>query len=156
MSSFVEFPVELYNPNVFNRLTKSSDLTLDNALALMWFAQLSYETGQPDTIEQVAKLWMFDSFHVGRMLYCTPGANFTLQTPLTPLGSNKPVLMTGFIAGIADFFRRVFHGFLLSPRGPGPLGGLFRWLPAPIREHLQDRYLIALGDTNLAAELRKK
>jgi len=325
MSSFVEFPVELYNPHAFDAFEKSSTLSLGNALALMWFAQLSYETGQPDTIDAVRKLWGFDSitpfakhiifgtdpktgrrysldtrgivgtkgdmtivalggtdpfvwenvwtdavfridprtdthtgfqlayeavkpkidaglankprhlffaghslggamaaiaalqalqdghevtavhtfgmprtggkrfatdydsklgektyrmvhgidivprvppphvplselrfFHVGRMLYCTPGANFTLQTPLTALGLNEPVLMTGFIDGLTDFFRRALRGFLLSPRGPGPMGGMFRFLPPPIREHLQDRYLIALGDANLAAELEKK
>jgi hypothetical protein len=35
------------------------------------------------------------------------------------------------------------HKFL-SPDGPGPFGVFFKFIPPPIREHLQDQYWTAL------------
>src|ERR1044071_5758934 len=60
MSALVEFPPELYDPNAFKQLSKEEDFRLSTALAMMWFSQLAYETGQPDTISHARQIWEFD------------------------------------------------------------------------------------------------
>jgi hypothetical protein len=70
MSDFVEFPESVYVAagNVFEKFNgRTSDFTLENALAMMWFAQLAYEVdesgGNRNTqkIETVRKQWGFAS-----------------------------------------------------------------------------------------------
>jgi triacylglycerol lipase len=92
--------------------------------------------------------------HVGRMLYCEPGKDFPPPESLAAIGGNKPTLFTGVFAALGDALRRIWRHQWLSPTGPGPLGKFFRLLIPPIREHLQDRYLIALGDHDLETKLR--
>src|SRR5438132_538773 len=60
MSALVEFPPELYDAKAFDGFKVLSDFRVENALALMWFSQLAYETGQDDTILLAQKLWHFD------------------------------------------------------------------------------------------------
>jgi|SRR5262245_14564984 len=63
MSTLVELPPEKYNLNAFDNFKpKLSNFTIENARALMWFSQLAYETGRPETIRSVASAsWGFDS-----------------------------------------------------------------------------------------------
>ncbi len=70
MSDFVEFPEKDYVDagNVFESFNgATSDFTLENALAMMWFAQLAYEVDESGQnrnarkIETVRKLWGFTS-----------------------------------------------------------------------------------------------
>jgi triacylglycerol lipase len=307
MSALVEFPPELYDAKAFDGFKALSDFRIENALALMWFSQLAYETGQGDTILLAQRLWHFDRittfarhiifqagrtsprrysldtrgvigekadvmviafggtdalvweniwtdidwvpavgsdthggfqaafdavaatideallkrpkhlfiaghslggaiaalaaeralqggaepeavytfgmprvggktfsskyndgklgqktyrlvhgldvvprvppklefFHVGRMLHCDSGAKFR-SSSLSQVGDNQPSLGTGLTTGIAGTIQNAFRGQLLSPPGPGPYGPLFRVLPQPIRDHLQDRYIAAL------------
>jgi hypothetical protein len=39
----------------------------------------------------------------------------------------------------------LISGHILSPSGPGTFGPLFKYLPQPIRDHLQDSYYNALA-----------
>jgi len=82
-------------------------------------------------------------FHVGRMLHCDSGTKFSAG-PLSEVGNNEPSLGTGVLVGIATGLQQAIFGRVLSPSGPGAYGRLFRLLPQPIRDHLQDRYIAAL------------
>jgi hypothetical protein len=46
----------------------------------------------------------------------------------------------------AAFKKALFTGHFLAEKGPGPYGSLFRLLPPPVRDHLQDRYIAALSE----------
>ncbi len=81
--------------------------------------------------------------HVGSVLRCESGNKFS-SAALSASGSDEPTLVTGLATGITGAIRRAFSGNILGPAGPGPVGPLFRFLPQPIRDHLQDRYLAAL------------
>jgi triacylglycerol lipase len=63
MTSFVEIAPGEYDPDAFKGFTPSADgFDLGNALALMWFSQLAYETHRPLTIKAVGKeKWDFTS-----------------------------------------------------------------------------------------------
>jgi triacylglycerol lipase len=309
MSALVEFPPELYDRKAFDNFSPASEFRLGNALAMMWFSQLAYETGQPDTITHARGLWQFDRietiakhvtfksseksprlfsldtrgvigtkgdvivigfggtdafiwenvwtdidflpeagsdvhagfqaafnavgqkvlkalqsghkhlfvtghslgaaiaalaamsalkegfeptaiytfgmprvggrtfastyitsglgpktyrlvhgldvvprvpptrlkfFHVGRMLHCESGQRFAAG-PLSTTDNNEPTLTTGLASGLFTAAKNALEAHILSPPGPGPLGPLFRVLPQPIRDHLQDRYIAALS-----------
>lgn len=63
MSSFVSFPIEAYRNFAAGAFTgfapAAKDFTIENARALMWFTQLSYEYGrkEDDKIRLVKDLW---------------------------------------------------------------------------------------------------
>jgi hypothetical protein len=82
--------------------------------------------------------------HVGRLLACTAGAKFDTGQPLSPIGLDAPE----FSLQLRDLFQRevgsLLVGNILSPRGPGVFGPLFRFIPPEIRDHLQDSYWKAL------------
>src|SRR4051812_19984145 len=63
MTSFVEILPEEYDKDAFERFDASAtDFKIENARALMWFAQLAYETHRPSTIDAVALgKWEFTS-----------------------------------------------------------------------------------------------
>jgi predicted lipase len=63
MTSFVEIRLEEYDPEAFRQFDpSSSDFTIENARALMWFSQLAYETHRPLTVEAVGRTeWQFAS-----------------------------------------------------------------------------------------------
>jgi triacylglycerol lipase len=62
MSTFVEIAPDEYDATAFNGFDASAGgLTIDNARALMWMAQLAYETHQPSTIQVVSGKWGFSS-----------------------------------------------------------------------------------------------
>jgi hypothetical protein len=63
MSTLVELPPEKYNLNAFDNFEPTlTNFTIENARALMWFSQLAYETGRPETIRSVSSAsWHFDS-----------------------------------------------------------------------------------------------
>jgi len=83
--------------------------------------------------------------HVGRLLRCGPGDKFDAAgTPASP-GSDQPTLAPQVLESIKGQFLALRSGHLSSPVGPGRFGALFRLLPPSIRDHLQDRYLNALG-----------
>lgn len=63
MTSFVEILPEEYDKDAFKGFDASkSELTIENARALMWLSQLAYETHRPSTIDAVAlDKWGFKS-----------------------------------------------------------------------------------------------
>jgi hypothetical protein len=63
MTSFVEILPKEYDPHAFEEFNAStSDFTIGNARALMWFSQLAYETHRKPTIDAVALgEWNFTS-----------------------------------------------------------------------------------------------
>jgi len=86
--------------------------------------------------------------HIGRMLKCASGAKFDpTRTPLSALGSDDPEFSTGVLEALVGGASNVLAGRLFSPPGPGSFGPFFRFLPPPVRDHLQDSYWIALTPT---------
>jgi hypothetical protein len=60
MSKFVELPPQDYDRNAFDAFaSQHGHFDLGDARAMMWMAQLSNETGAPQTIVQIAPLWGF-------------------------------------------------------------------------------------------------
>jgi triacylglycerol lipase len=84
--------------------------------------------------------------HVGRALQCKSGEKFDPAVPLSQLGSDEPAFSKGVVNSVVSGIAGVLSGHLFQPKGLGPFGPLFKFLPQPIRDHLQDRYLTALGD----------
>jgi triacylglycerol lipase len=83
--------------------------------------------------------------HIGRVLQCASGGKFDPTTsPLSALGSDDPQLSTGVLETLESGVENVLTGHLFSPPGPGTFGPFFKFLPQPIRDHLQDRYWTAL------------
>jgi triacylglycerol lipase len=83
--------------------------------------------------------------HIGRVLICNSGKKFGRSDQPTAVGSNDPTLLTRFGISALGALQRVFSsGQVFQKPGPGPFGPLFRLLPQPIRDHLQDRYIAAL------------
>ena len=77
-------------------------------------------------------------------------------TTLPPIGGvrtdYRDELLPGFFLRVTPQGTRTF-GIVYTTRDGrlrrctlGPVGPLFKFLPQPIRDHLQDRYLTALGD----------
>jgi predicted lipase len=83
--------------------------------------------------------------HVGRLLECGSGKKFDRNAPLAPVGGDNPQLLPGLLASVQDSWARIAAGRLLTALGPGPLGKLLRVVPPPLRDHLPDRYIAALG-----------
>jgi triacylglycerol lipase len=83
--------------------------------------------------------------HIGRVLQCKSGQKFDPQgNPLSALGSDDPQLAAGVVETLESGIDNVLAGHLFSPPGLGTFGPLFKYLPQPIRDHLQDRYWTAL------------
>lgn len=62
MSTFVEIAPDEYDAAAFNGFDASTGgFKIGNARALMWMAQLAYETHQPSTIQVVSGKWSFSS-----------------------------------------------------------------------------------------------
>jgi triacylglycerol lipase len=62
MTSFVEISLAEHDKDAFEKFAPSADgFELGNARALMWFAQLAYETHQPPIIAAMQKIWQFSS-----------------------------------------------------------------------------------------------
>ena len=62
MSTFVEIAPDEYDEAAFNDFDASvGSFKIGNARALMWMAQLAYETHQPSTIQIVSGKWGFSS-----------------------------------------------------------------------------------------------
>jgi len=83
--------------------------------------------------------------HVGRMLACASGQEFDAASPLSALGTDDPQFSQQSADTVRSTLARVLTGNFLSPAGPGILGFLYRFLPQPIRDHLQDGYYNALA-----------
>jgi triacylglycerol lipase len=82
--------------------------------------------------------------HVGRSLQCKSGEKFDPAAALSDLGSDQPAFAQGIADTLVNGIGNVLAGKIFSPVGPGPFGPLFKFLPPSIRDHLQDRYYIAL------------
>jgi triacylglycerol lipase len=62
MSTLVELPPNEYDPAAFKDFDpEQTNFTINNARAMMWFSQLAYETGKPETIEFVGSKFGFTS-----------------------------------------------------------------------------------------------
>lgn len=58
MSKFVQLPPEKYDKKAFEKFSaQRGRFDLDDAHAMMWMAQLSYETDAPATIKEIAPVW---------------------------------------------------------------------------------------------------
>jgi triacylglycerol lipase len=67
MSRFVQLPVSAYSPTAFEAFSpQRGHFDLDDARAMMWMAQLAYESDAPHTILQVGPLWGFKSIRLVR------------------------------------------------------------------------------------------
>ena len=110
----------------------------------------------------VARVPMFPGYlHVGRVLQCDSNTKFDAGK-LSAAVSDDPSFaeaalneIKGLLQGkdLLTFFGRFFssrEGLVkrlldsIQPPGKGPLKDWFRFLPPPIREHLEDRYIEAL------------
>ena len=62
MSTFVEIASDEYDAAAFNDFDASAGgFKIGNARALMWMAQLAYETHNPSTIQVVSGKWHFST-----------------------------------------------------------------------------------------------
>jgi triacylglycerol lipase len=82
--------------------------------------------------------------HVGRVLECGSGEKFD-PARLSAIGSENPEFSLGLAHTLVSGIEGFLSGHVLSPAGPGTFGPLFKFLPQPIRDHLQDRYYTALA-----------
>ena len=85
-----------------------------------------------------------DFHHVGHVFQCENGRKFIDARPLSDLESDAPALEPELINTVTAGLGALVAGQFFSPPGPGAFGPLFRFLPQPIRDHLQDRYWVAL------------
>ncbi len=83
--------------------------------------------------------------HVARMLQCGSGQKFDLSLGLSALDSNDPEYSVGLVHSLVSEVQGILSGHIFSPPGPGTFGPLFKYLPQPIRDHLQDSYYNALS-----------
>jgi len=83
--------------------------------------------------------------HVGRELECASGGKFDPTVPLSAIGSDVPEFSLGLAHALVSNIEGLFSRHVLSPPGPGTFGPLFKYLPQPIRDHLQDSYYNALA-----------
>jgi hypothetical protein len=83
--------------------------------------------------------------HVGRMLACASGGKFSRTEPLEDKNEDNPPFAVGAVHSLVSGIEGAFTGHIFSPEGPGTFGGLFKFLPRPIRDHLQDQYYGALA-----------
>jgi hypothetical protein len=84
--------------------------------------------------------------HVGRVLQCDSGARFDPTAPLSEAGADLPAFARELVDTVVSGVAGLLSGHIFQPKGLGTFGPLFKFLPQPIRDHLQDRYLTALGD----------
>jgi triacylglycerol lipase len=82
--------------------------------------------------------------HVGRVLQCEAGQQFN-STALSAGVSDEPEFSEGIVQALVSRVAGLFSARILSPAGPGTFGPLFKFLPPPIRDHLQDCYYNALA-----------
>lgn len=82
--------------------------------------------------------------HVGRVLECESGEKFD-PTRLSAAVSDEPEFAVGLAHTLVSGAEGLLSGHLLSPSGPGTFGPFFKFLPQPIRDHLQDCYYNALA-----------
>jgi triacylglycerol lipase len=83
--------------------------------------------------------------HVGRLLQCESGERFDSAALRSTVDSDAPELLPDLAQTVFGGIGEFLSGHVLQPKGPGPFGPLFRFLPQPIRDHLQDRYWTALS-----------
>ena len=82
--------------------------------------------------------------HVGRVLQCAAGAKFDQRQALSAVGSDDPPFSREFSGAFSRSVGDLLTGHILQPVGPGTFGLFFQFLPAVIRDHLQDSYWKAL------------
>jgi triacylglycerol lipase len=85
-----------------------------------------------------------DFRHVGHVFQCASGGKFIDARPLSDLEADDPPFAAELINAVTAGLGALAAAHIFSPRGPGAFGPLFRFLPQPIRDHLQDRYWVAL------------
>jgi triacylglycerol lipase len=95
----------------------------------------------PDIVPAVSPP-LLGYLHVGRLLRCGTNTPFDPQKLLATTASDDPIFEPDVLEIVKSFLSIIK---LVIPKGPGPLGLLFKLLPAGIRDHLQDQYLAALG-----------
>jgi hypothetical protein len=81
--------------------------------------------------------------HVGHVLQCDRSAKFD-PTKLSAAVSDLPEFAAGLADALVSGAEGLLTGRVLPPPGPGTFGPLFKFLPPPLRDHLQDCYYNAL------------
>jgi predicted lipase len=82
--------------------------------------------------------------HVGRFVHCESHTKFDLSR-LTATATDDPEYALGLAHTLVSGVEGFFSGHIFSPPGPGTFGPFFKFLPQPIRDHLQDCYYDALS-----------
>jgi triacylglycerol lipase len=82
--------------------------------------------------------------HVGRMLACASNGKFNAAA-MSATVTDDPQFVQGLVDTLVGGVAGILAGHLFSPPGPGTFGPLLKFLPQPIRDHLQDQYLEALA-----------
>lgn len=82
--------------------------------------------------------------HVGHMLACASGRKFDGNAQPSDVESDDPPFAPELVNAALASAGTILTGHVLSPPGPGPFGPFFRFIPQPIRDHLQDSYWNAL------------
>jgi hypothetical protein len=82
--------------------------------------------------------------HVGKVLACASGSKFERNGQFSNTESDAPAFAQELVDAALAPVGGILTGHVLSPPGPGPFGPFFRFIPQPIRDHLQDSYWKAL------------
>ena len=121
MSKLVQIPQSEYDPAAFARFAPGAGFTLDNARALMWLSQLTYETyepSQPQKIAAVGQLWSFASLTPFRHQKVGIAASLYVRARRRAAGCDHHRVRGHRSARLADRD----HGFHHAPRRRHPCG----------------------------------
>lgn len=83
--------------------------------------------------------------HVGRVLACASGGKFDPNGQFSTTQSDDPPFAQELVDAVLTPVGGILSGHIVQSPGPGPFGEFFRFLPQPIRDHLQDSYWKALA-----------
>jgi hypothetical protein len=83
--------------------------------------------------------------HIGRVTQCGSGKKFGPYARFSDIGTDDPKFSGAFRDFVDSGVQKLLSGRLHSPPGPGVFGPLFKFIPQPIRDHLQDSYYNALA-----------
>ena len=83
--------------------------------------------------------------HVGRRMSCPHDGAFAPKAKPATVRDNEPSFLEQEANNASDTLVNLLKGILPVPAQPGPLGVFVEFLPGGIADHLQARYLRALG-----------
>src|ERR1700722_1464592 len=122
MSKLVQIPQSEYDPAAFARFAPGAGFTLDNARALMWLSQLTYETyepSQPQKIAAVGQLWSFASLTPFRHQKVGIAASYTT---CGLVGERLDAIIIAFAGTDPLVWQTVITDFTMRPGGDTHVG----------------------------------